>query len=63
MENQKIYITSDWHFNHNKNFIYEKRGFSSIQEMNEAIITYHNQCVNYNDIVYCLGDCLLGDDS
>ena len=33
-----IYFTSDWHFCHNKPFIYESRGFKSIEEMNEIII-------------------------
>ena len=27
-----VYITSDLHFGHNRNFIYESRGFSSIEE-------------------------------
>ena len=34
----KIFLTSDSHFNHNKDFIYERRGFNSIEEMNEKII-------------------------
>lgn len=58
----KIYIVSDWHFCHNKSFIYEPRGFSSVQEMNEAIIKNHNQIVAPNDTVYCLGDCMLNND-
>lgn len=57
-----IYITSDWHFCHNKPFIYEPRGFSSVQEMNEAIIENHNKIVKPEDTVYCLGDCMLNDD-
>jgi calcineurin-like phosphoesterase family protein len=58
----KIYLTSDWHFCHNKPFIYEPRGFSSVQEMNEAIIENHNKIVKPEDTVYCLGDCMLNDD-
>ena len=56
-----IWVVSDWHFNHDKNFIWENRGFSSVIEMNEAIIERHNKIVNYNDIVYVLGDCMLGE--
>ena len=58
----KIWLTSDWHFNHNKPFIYEPRGFTNVEEMNEAIIKRHNSIVDYNDDVYCLGDCMLGDN-
>lgn len=56
-----IYFTSDWHFNHNRPFIWADRGFNSVQEMNERIIENHNKIVKPNDIVYCLGDCCLGD--
>ena len=58
----KIWLTSDWHFNHNKPFVYEPRGFTNIEEMNEAIIKRHNSVVDYDDDVYCLGDCMLGDN-
>lgn len=58
----KIWLTSDWHFNHNKPFIYEPRGFTNIEEMNQAIIKKHNSMVDYDDDVYCLGDCMLGDN-
>lgn len=58
-----IYLTSDWHFNHNKDFIYKPRFFDSIQEMNESIIKRHNATVSAHDIVYVLGDlCLGGSD-
>lgn len=58
----KIYLVSDWHFNHNKSFIFEPRGFINIQSMNEAIIKNHNQVVTQEDVVYCLGDCILGNN-
>ena len=57
-----IYFTSDWHFCHNKPFIYESRGFKSIEEMNEIIIENHNRVVKEEDIIYCLGDCMLNDN-
>lgn len=57
----KIYLTSDWHFNHDKDFIWKSRGFNSVEEMNSAIIQKHNSIVTNNDIVYVLGDCIMGD--
>lgn len=57
----KIWLTSDWHFGHDKEFIWKVRGYNSIQEMNEGIIAKHNSLVEPDDIVYCLGDCVLGD--
>lgn len=57
----KIYLTSDWHFNHDKDFIWKARGFTSVDEMNTEIIKRHNSIVTNNDIVYVLGDCIMGD--
>lgn len=57
-----IWLTSDWHFGHDRKFIYEPRGFSSVEEMNEAIIKNHNNIVKDDDIIYCLGDCMLNDN-
>ena len=55
-----IYITSDFHFNHNRDFIYEKRGFSSVEEMNEILLKNFNNTVSPDDEVYVLGDLMLG---
>ena len=55
-----IWLTSDWHFNHDREFIWKARGFSSVQEMNEAIIQRHNALVRPDDDVYVLGDSSLG---
>ena len=60
MMQNKIWITSDWHFNHNKEFIWKARGFSSVEEMNEDIIKKYNSVITNDDVVYCLGDCGLG---
>lgn len=57
----KLYITADWHFCHDKPFIYEDRGFSSVDEMNEEIVKRHNEVVGRNDLVYFLGDTMLND--
>lgn len=56
----KIFVVSDWHFNHSREFIYGVRGFHSVEEMNEAIIERHNSTVDSDDDVYVLGDLCLG---
>lgn len=56
-----IWLTSDWHFNHDKEFIWKERGFNSVQEMNEAIIERHNSKVEDEDDVYVCGDLVMGD--
>lgn len=56
----KIWLISDWHFNHDREFVWKPRGFQSIQEMNEAIIQRHNSVVAPEDTVFVLGDCALG---
>lgn len=56
----KIWVTSDWHLFHDQSFIYEPRGFSSVDEMNEEILRRHNERVSDEDDVYILGDILLG---
>ena len=58
---KNIWLISDTHFNHNKNFIFQNRGFSTIEEMNETIISRWNSIVKPDDIVYHLGDVSLGD--
>lgn len=55
-----IFITSDWHFNHDREFIYKPRGFDNVEEMNKAIIERHNSVVGPEDTVFALGDCGLG---
>ena len=56
-----IYFSSDWHFNHDREFIWGARGYNNIQEMNEDIIKKHNLVVCRLDDVFVLGDLMLGD--
>jgi len=56
-----IWITSDWHFCHDKEFLYKPRGFDNVADMNAAIVKNHNKVVKDTDDVYCLGDCVLND--
>lgn len=57
-----IWLTSDTHFNHQRNFILEPRGFNSIEKMNETIISNWNYMIKDDDIVYHLGDVIMGED-
>ena len=59
----KIFLTSDTHFGHDREFIWKARGFNSVQEMNEAYIERWNSVVSDNDDVYVLGDLMLGDNN
>lgn len=55
-----IWLTSDLHLFHNHGFIYEPRGFSSIEEMNTTIESNWNEMVDEDDEVYVLGDLMVG---
>ena len=57
----EIFFTSDTHFMHNVGFLYEPRGFTNIEDMNEAIVERWNKVVKPGDIVYHLGDTMLND--
>lgn len=57
----EIYLTSDTHFTHSQPFIYKERGFNSIEEMNEKIVENWNSIVQPEDVIYHLGDVMLGD--
>ena len=56
-----IWLISDTHLGHNKTFIWKARGFDSVWDMNNAIIERWNEVVKYDDIVYHLGDVMMGD--
>lgn len=47
---------------HNKSFIYEPRGFKTIEEHDETIIQNWNKLVSWNDEVWLLGDVMLNDN-
>lgn len=59
---KKIWITADLHFGHSKPFLYEPRGFSSIEEHDKTIIKNWNSIVNSEDEVFILGDLMLNDN-
>ena len=60
---ERVFITSDWHFMHDRDFIYGPRGFSSAHEMTATIIGRHNEIVRPQDHVYVLGDLMLNDNA
>lgn len=55
-----IFLTSDLHFNHDREFVWKVRGYESVYEMNEAIVERFNSVVQPDDDVYILGDLCLG---
>ena len=59
---EKVFIVSDWHLSHNHPFIWQARGFNSVEEMNEQLIKRHNEVVTAEDDVYVLGDLCMGAD-
>lgn len=56
----KTLVISDTHFNHENVIRYSNRPYSSIEEMNEALIANWNKAVGPEDVVICLGDFALG---
>lgn len=52
----KIWLTSDTHFGHQRTLDLSKRPYKNIEEMNQDIISKWNDKVNKNDTVYHLGD-------
>jgi len=53
---------SDLHLGHSKPFVYEARGFTSIEEHDKAIIKNCNSIVTPEDDLYLLGDLMLNDN-
>lgn len=51
-----IWFTSDTHWGHSAVIGFCKRPFTSVEEMNEALIENWNKKVQPNDVVYVLGD-------
>ena len=59
----EIFLTSDTHFGHQPEFLWKPRGFSSVEEMDEAIIENWNKVVPKDGITYLLGDTMLNDNA
>ena len=57
---EKIYLTSDLHFGHDREFIWKVRGYDSVEHMNDRQVEKWNAIVDNDDDVYVLGDIMLG---
>lgn len=51
------------HHNHDRNFIYEKRGFANVTEHNDILIKRWNNKVDNNSVVFHLGDITFSKDA
>lgn len=58
----QIYLTSDLHLGHIKEFMFKPRGFSCVEEHDRNIIANINKVVAEDDILYILGDLMLNDN-
>ena len=59
-DGDKVFFTSDTHFNHTNIIQYCQRPFKSTDEMNEAMIDNWNSVVGEDDTMFHLGDFCLG---
>ena len=57
------WVTSDLHIGHDRAFIYEARGFGSIEEHDRALVDNWNELVKPDDTVYVLGDIMIKHNS
>jgi calcineurin-like phosphoesterase family protein len=51
-----IFFTADTHFEHNRILLHAKRPWTTVDEMNEALMKKWNQKVKRQDTVYIVGD-------
>lgn len=59
---RNIFFSSDFHFNHDKEFVWKDRGYSCVQEMNEDILKKCRERITEKDDFYILGDVCFGKD-
>ena len=61
-QDSQVWVTSDLHLGHDKPFIWEARGFDSVQEMNQTIIKNLQKTITKpTDELYICGDVTLGE--
>lgn len=51
-DGNRLFFTSDTHFNHTNILQYCNRPFKTIDQMNETIITNWNRVVGPDDVIY-----------
>lgn len=59
-DGDRLFFTSDTHFNHTNILRYCNRPFKTVGQMNETIITNWNNVVGPDDVIFHLGDFCLG---
>ena len=59
----RIFLTSDSHYGHDREFVWKVRGYDSVTAMNLAQVQKWNETIEDDDDVYALGDLMLGDPS
>lgn len=60
-QGDRVWITSDLHIGHDQEFVWKARGFESVEQMNETIISNLERMVAEDDDLWILGDLTLGD--
>lgn len=58
--NSKVFFTADWHHGSGNIIKYCNRPFSSVEEMNDTLISNYNSVVTKKDKCYFLGDTVWG---
>jgi calcineurin-like phosphoesterase family protein len=58
---EDIWFVSDFHYNHDREFIYKARGFNNVIEHDNTIVERWNYFLNEASIVFHLGDLIFGD--
>lgn len=58
-----IWLTSDLHLCHDREFVWKARGFNNVDEMNQAIVDRFNSVIQPEDTLYILGDVMLNDNA
>lgn len=56
-----IWLTSDLHLGHNREFVWGPRGFKSVEEHDIEVVDRFCEKISIEDEVYILGDLVLGD--
>ncbi len=59
-DRKKIFLSSDYHFNHANCLTFDKRPFNDIEHMHRVILNNHNATVPEDGITYMLGDIGMG---
>ena len=58
-----IFVTSDAHFCHDKDFVWQARGYKNVDEMNQRQVEKWNAVVSPEDEVWFLGDGMMNDNA